>query len=75
MSPNQFENGFQKFCDNFEPTLDALSGINALLIVAIIAKSNNWHAGDTTTSETLNMRPQLLNWDYSKLLMSRLIFK
>ena len=53
-SPNQSEDDFENFCNNFEQTLDAVSATNPFLIVAIgnfNAKSSNWYTGDTTTSE------------------------
>ena len=53
-SPNQSEDDFENFCNNFELTLDAVSATNPFLIVAIgdfKAKSSNWYTGDTTTSE------------------------
>ena len=43
-SPNQSENDFENFCDNFELTLDAVSATNPFSIVAIgdfNAKSSN----------------------------------
>ena len=53
-SPNQSEDDFENFCNNFELTLDAVSAANPFLIVAIDdfnAKSSNWYTGDTTTFE------------------------
>ena len=53
-SPNQSEDDFENFCNNFELTLDAVSATNPFLIVAIgdfNAKSSNWYTDDTTTSE------------------------
>ena len=53
-SPNQSEDDFENFCNNFELTLDAVSATNSFLIVAtgdFNAKSSNWYTGDTTTSE------------------------
>ena len=53
-SPNQSEDNFENFCDNFELNLDALSAINPFLIVAICdfhGKYNNWFTGDARTSE------------------------
>ena len=53
-SPNQSEDDFENFCNNFELTLDAVSATNPFLIVAIgnfNAKSSNWYTGDTTTFE------------------------
>ena len=50
-APNQSEDDFENFCNNFELTLDAVSGTNLFLIVAISdfnAKSRNWYTGDTT---------------------------
>ena len=43
-SPNQSEDDFENFCNNFELTLDAVSATNPFLIVAIgdfNAKSSN----------------------------------
>ena len=53
-SPNQSEDDFENFCNNFELTLDAVLATNLFLIVAIgdfNAKSGNWYTGNTTTSE------------------------
>ena len=53
-SPNQSENDFESFCNNFELTLDAASATIPFLIVAIgnfNVKSSNWNTGDTTTFE------------------------
>ena len=53
-SPNQTEDDFENFCNNFELTLDAFSATNPFLTVAIgdfNAKSSNWYTGDTTTFE------------------------
>ena len=53
-SPNQSEDDFKNFCNDFELTLDAVSANNPFLIVAIgdfNAKSSNWYTGDTTTFE------------------------
>ena len=53
-SPNQSEDDFENFCNNFELTLDAVSATNPFLIVAIgdfNAKSSNSYTGDTTTFE------------------------
>ena len=53
-SPNQSEDDFENFCNNFELTLDVVSATNLFLIVAIgdlNAKSRNWYTGDTTTFE------------------------
>ena len=53
-SPNQSEDDFENFCNNFELTLDAVSVTNPFLIVAIgdfNAKSSNWYTGDTITFE------------------------
>ena len=53
-SPNQSEDDFENFCNDFELTLDPASATNPFLIVAIgdfNAKSSNWYTGDTTTSE------------------------
>ena len=51
-SPNQSEDDFGNFCNNFELTLDSVSATNPFLIVAMgdfNAKSSNWYTGDTTT--------------------------
>ena len=53
-SPNQSEDDFENFCNNFELTLDAVSATNPFLIVTIgdfNTKSSNWYTGDTNTSE------------------------
>ena len=53
-SPNQSEDDFKNFCDNFELTLDAVSATNPFLVVSIgdfNAKPSNWYTGDTTTFE------------------------
>ena len=53
-SPNQSEDDFENFCNNFVLTLDAVSATNPFLIVAIgdfNAKSSNYYTGDTTTFE------------------------
>ena len=53
-SPNQSEDDFENFYNNFELTLDAVSATNPFLIVAIgdfNAKSSNWYTGDTTAFE------------------------
>ena len=53
-SPNQSEDDFENFCNNFELTLDAVSATNPFLIFTIgdfNAKSSNWYTGDTTTFE------------------------
>ena len=56
-SPNQSEDDFENFCNNFERILDTVSATNSFLIVAtgdFNAKSSNWYTGDTTTSEGFN---------------------
>ena len=53
-SPNQSEDDFESFCNNFELTLDAVSATNPFLIVVIgdfNVKPSNWYTGDTTTFE------------------------
>ena len=53
-SPNQSEDDFENFCNNFELTLNAVSATNPFLIVAIgdfNVKSSDWYTGDTTTFE------------------------
>ena len=53
-SPNQSENDFQNFCDNFELTLDAVSATNLFLVAVngdFNAKCSNWYIDDKTTFE------------------------
>ena len=53
-SPNQSEDDFENFCNNFQLTLDAVLANNPFLIAVIgdfNAKSSNWYTGDTTTFE------------------------
>ena len=53
-SPNQSENDFQNFCDNFELTLDAVSATNLFLVAVngdFNAKCSNWYTDDKTTFE------------------------
>ena len=53
--PNQSEDDFENFCNNFELTLDVVSSTKPFLIVAIgdfNAKSSNWYTGDITTLES-----------------------
>ena len=53
-SPNQFEDDFENFYNNFELTLDIVSATNLFSIVAIgdfNAKSSNWYTSDITSFE------------------------
>ena len=53
-SPNQPEDDFENFCDNFELTLGDASATNLILIVVIgdfNKKPSNCYNGDTTNSE------------------------
>ena len=52
--PNQSEDDFENFCNNFELMLNAASETNLFLIVAVgdfNARPNNWYTGYTTTFE------------------------
>ena len=52
--PNQSEDDFENFCNNFELMLNAASETNLFLIVAIgdfNARPNNWYTVYTTTFE------------------------
>ena len=54
MSPNQPEDDFESFYNNFELTLDVVFATNLVLIIAICdfnAKSSNQYTDDTTTFE------------------------
>ena len=54
VSPNQSEDDFENFCNNFELTLDVVSATNLFLTVAIgnfNAKSSNQYTDDTTNFE------------------------
>ena len=53
-SPNQSKDDFEKFCDNFELTLDVILTTNPFLIAAIgdfNVNFNDWYTRDTTTFE------------------------
>ena len=53
-SPSQISDGFEKFTDNFELTLDNLAGSNTDLILVLgdlNIKSKNWYINDKTTTE------------------------
>ena len=60
-SLNQSKDDFEKFCNKFELTVDALLATNSFLIVAIggfnatgilaTGISSNWYIGDTITFE------------------------
>ena len=50
-SPNQSEDDFENFCDNFKLTVDAISATNPFLIAAMGDLIWHWYTGDTTTFE------------------------
>ena len=53
-SPSETSDGFEKFTDNFELTLDTPAESNSDLIVVLVdfnIKSNNWYINDKTTTE------------------------
>ena len=52
--PGQTSDGFEKFTDGFELTIDTLAKSNSHLIVALKVfniKSKNWYINDKTTTE------------------------
>ena len=77
-SPNQHEDDFENFCDNFKLTQKAISATNPFFIVAICdlhAMSINWYTGDTTIFEGSKSKVLAFHLCYIKMLMNQLTFR
>ena len=84
-SLNQSKDDFEKFCNKFELTVDALLATNSFLIVAIgdfnatgilaTGISSNWYIGDTITFEGSKTVVITSQFGLQQTIMIRLTFK